>query len=65
MNDKEKEAMRAAWENYEYNLGELYSTTFACAFELGLNWHKEQTKEILANPKEIFSDKAIDPEAHF
>ena len=44
---KEEEAMQAAWDNYEYSDSTLHSTTFAHAFELGLNWHKEQMEEMM------------------
>jgi hypothetical protein len=37
-----EEAKQNAWANYEYQEGNLYSTTFNGGFELGVKWIKER-----------------------
>jgi hypothetical protein len=44
MVDNKKEIEKAkqdAWDNYEHEIGNLYSTSFMNGFELGVKWQKE------------------------
>jgi hypothetical protein len=39
-------AKQEAWENYEYEEGNLYSTSFNRGFELGAKWQEEQYEQL-------------------
>jgi methylglyoxal synthase len=38
-------AMSHHWSDYEYQEGNLYSTTFADGFKLGVKWHIKQSRK--------------------
>ena len=51
-----EEAKENAWNNYEYQEGNLYSTAFKSGFELGVEWEKEQCKKDLDAHLDVAED---------
>lgn len=62
-----EEAKENAWNNYEHQEGNLYSTAFNSGFELGVKWIKERSyseeevlkaqQAILGNIKDAMQDE--------
>ena len=56
-----EEAKQNAWANYEYQEGNLYSSTFNGGFELGVKWIKERLcdSELIQRIRDSKSDAEV------
>ena len=47
ISDEEIEkAKESAWSDYEYQEGNLYSTTFSDGWKMAIKWYREQLKQL-------------------
>ena len=52
-----EEAAKIAWQDYEHEEGNLYSTTFRGGFIAGAKWQQEQDKKLYSEVFEWLSSK--------
>ena len=55
-----EEAKENAWNNYEYEEGNLYSTAFKSGFELGVEWYIKNLKEKVRKAIDVIQEIPID-----
>lgn len=51
-----EEAAKRAFETYEYELGNLYQTTFIGGFKLGAEWQRKNDDTIRSDNKEVLNN---------